>query len=102
MQLREVPGLAERMAALMCGDLDERTELEEADEQDNGNGGSLESALEVVEKERTRIQEKGSDFAAWLELEELGIDDDMLIALDLSSKFPVRSLYILFIHVFTF
>uniref|UniRef100_A0A0E0NQI2 Tubulin--tyrosine ligase-like protein 12 SET-like domain-containing protein n=1 Tax=Oryza rufipogon TaxID=4529 RepID=A0A0E0NQI2_ORYRU len=87
-QLREVPGLAERMAALMCVDLDERTELEEADEQDNGNGGSLESALEVVEKERTRIQEKGSDFAAWLELEELGIDDDMLIALDLSSKFP--------------
>ncbi|EEC74627.1 hypothetical protein OsI_10249 [Oryza sativa Indica Group] len=45
-QLREVPGLAERMAALMCVDLDERTELEEADEQDNGNGGSLESALE--------------------------------------------------------
>uniref|UniRef100_A0A0E0K9L5 Tubulin--tyrosine ligase-like protein 12 SET-like domain-containing protein n=1 Tax=Oryza punctata TaxID=4537 RepID=A0A0E0K9L5_ORYPU len=87
-QLREVPGLAERMAALMCVDLDRRTELEEADEQDNGNGGSLENALEVVEKERTRIQEKGSDFAPWLELEELGIDDDMLIALDLSSKFP--------------
>ncbi|KAF0891340.1 hypothetical protein E2562_009500 [Oryza meyeriana var. granulata] len=87
-QLREVPGLAERMAALMCVDLDRRAELEEADEQENGKGGSLENALEVVEKERTRIQEKGSDFAAWLELEELGIDDDMLIALDLSSMFP--------------
>jgi hypothetical protein len=27
--------------------------------------------------------------SAWLELEELGIDDDMLVALDLSAKFPV-------------
>lgn len=70
MQLREVPGLAERMAALMCVDLDRRTELEETDEQDNGNGGSFENALEIVEKGRIRIQEKGSDFAAWLELEE--------------------------------
>ncbi|KAL5219467.1 hypothetical protein ABZP36_020151 [Zizania latifolia] len=87
-QLREVPGLAERMAALMCVDLDRRTELEESDEQDSRKTGSLENALVVVEKERTRIQEKGSDFAAWLELEELGIDDDMLIALNLSAKFP--------------
>jgi tubulin--tyrosine ligase-like protein 12 len=43
----------------------------------------------VVEKEKTRIQEKGSDFAPWLELEELGIDDDMLVALNLSANFPV-------------
>lgn len=89
------------MAALMCVDLDRRTELEEADERDNGKGGGLENALEVVEKEMTRIQEKGSDFAAWLELEELGIDDDMLIDLDLSAKFPVCFLHILFTYGFS-
>ncbi|XP_044982816.1 tubulin--tyrosine ligase-like protein 12 [Hordeum vulgare subsp. vulgare] len=87
-QLREVPGLAERMAALMCVDLDRRIEVEEADEQDSEKGGGLEHVLKVVEKERIRIQESGGDFAAWLELEELGIDDDMLVALDLSANFP--------------
>ena len=81
--------MAERMAVLMCVDLDRRAEVEESDEQDRVASGSLEHVLQVVEKERARIQEKGSDFAAWLELEELGIDDDMLVALDLSAKFPV-------------
>lgn len=87
-QLREVPGLAERMSALMCVDLDRRTEIEESDEQDREMSGGLEHVLQVVQKERTRTQEKGSDFAAWLELEELGIDDDMLVSLDLSANFP--------------
>lgn len=87
-QLREVPGLAERMAALMCVDLDRRTEAEVSDEQDSEKTGSLEHVLQVVEKEKTRIQERGSDFAAWLELDELGIDDEMLVALDLSANFP--------------
>ncbi|KAL6649321.1 hypothetical protein ACP70R_013545 [Stipagrostis hirtigluma subsp. patula] len=86
-QLREVPGLAERMAALMCVDLDQTIELEESDEQDNKKSGSLEHVLEVVDKERTRVQETGSDAATWLELEELGIDDDMLVSLGLSAKF---------------
>ncbi|KAK8446682.1 hypothetical protein SEVIR_9G524100v4 [Setaria viridis] len=87
-QLREVPGLAERMAALMCVDLDRRLETEELDEHDSDRSGSLEHVLQIVEKEKARIQERGSDSAAWLELEELGIDDDMLVALDLSTKFP--------------
>ncbi|KAM3315688.1 hypothetical protein ACQJBY_034052 [Aegilops geniculata] len=87
-QLREVPGLAERMAALMCVDLDRKTEVEESDEQGSENGGGLEHVLQVLEKERIRIQESGNDFAAWLELEELGIDDDMLVSLDLSANFP--------------
>uniref|UniRef100_A0ACD5WEV0 Uncharacterized protein n=1 Tax=Avena sativa TaxID=4498 RepID=A0ACD5WEV0_AVESA len=87
-QLREVPGLAERMAALMCVDLDRTTEAEESDDQESDKSGSLEHVLQVVEEEKTRIQEKGSDFAAWLELEELGIDDDMLVALNLSANFP--------------
>jgi tubulin--tyrosine ligase-like protein 12 len=77
------------MAALMCVDLDKETEVEESDEQDSEKTGSLEHVLQVVEKEKTRIQERGSDFAAWLELEELGIDDDMLVALNLSANFPV-------------
>ncbi|CAN6296299.1 unnamed protein product [Urochloa humidicola] len=87
-QLREVPGLAERMAALMCVDLDRRIETEESDEHDGDRTGSLEHVLQIVEKEKARIQERGSDSAAWIELEELGIDDDMLVALDLSAKFP--------------
>lgn len=93
LQLREVPGLAERMAALMCVDLDRRIGTEEADEKGGHDGGSLEHVLQVVEKERARVQERGSDSAAWLELEELGIDDDMLVALDLSAKFPVCSFF---------
>nr|CAB3501841.1 unnamed protein product [Digitaria exilis] len=87
-QLREVPGLAERMAALMCVDLDRRIETEDSDEHDGERSGSLEHVLQIVEKERASIEERGSDSAAWLELEELGIDDDMLVALDLSTKFP--------------
>ncbi|WVZ55677.1 hypothetical protein U9M48_006308 [Paspalum notatum var. saurae] len=87
-QLREVPGLAERMAALMCVDLDRRIEIEESDEQHSEKSGSLEHVLQIVEKERVRVREMGSDYAAWLELEELGIDDDMLVTLDLSVKFP--------------
>lgn len=73
----------------MCVDLDRRIEAEESDEHDGEQSGSLEHVLQIVEKERASIQEKGSDSAAWLELEELGIDDDMLVALDLSTKFPV-------------
>jgi len=87
-QLREVPGLAERMAALMCVDLDRNIETEESDEQDGEKSGSLEHVLQVVETEMARVQERGTDSAAWLELEELGIDDDMLVTLDLSAKFP--------------
>jgi len=88
-QLREVPGLAERMAALMCVDLDRKVDTEESeDEQDDEKNGSLEHVLQVVETERARVQERGTDSAAWLELEELGIDDDMLVTLDLSAKFP--------------
>lgn len=89
LQLQEIPGLAERMAALMCVDLDRRIEPEEADEQDGDESGSLEHVLQVVAKETARVQERGSDSAAWLELEELGIDDDMLVSLDLSANFPV-------------
>ena len=73
----------------MCVDLDRNIETEESDEQDGEKNGSLEHVLQAVETERARVQERGTDSAAWLELEELGIDDDMLVTLDLSAKFPV-------------
>lgn len=88
MQLYEVPGLAERMAALMCVDVDLNSAAEEAGEEDC----SKLSAAEIVEREMHKVNE-GRDDTRWLELEELDIDDDMLVSLDLPSKFPVRLLY---------
>ncbi|KAK6784548.1 hypothetical protein RDI58_018003 [Solanum bulbocastanum] len=82
-QLCEVSGLAERMAALMCVDVDLDSATEEAGEEDN----SKLSAVEIVEREMCKVKE-GRDDTRWLELEELDIDDDMLVSLDLPSKFP--------------
>ncbi|XP_059283863.1 uncharacterized protein LOC132037376 isoform X1 [Lycium ferocissimum] len=89
-QLCEVPGLAERMAALMCVDIDLNSAAEEAGDVD-GDAGEEESsrlsAVEIVEKEMRRLKEGGDD-TRWLELEELAIDDNMLVSLDLPDKFP--------------
>ncbi|KAK4713757.1 hypothetical protein R3W88_019664 [Solanum pinnatisectum] len=82
-QLCEVLGLAERMAALMCVDVDLDSATEEAGEKDS----SKLSAVEIVEREMCKVKE-GRDDTRWLELEELDIDDDMLVSLDLPSKFP--------------
>ncbi|XP_072978596.1 uncharacterized protein [Typha angustifolia] len=84
--LREVPGLAERMAALMCVDVDTKTEVVETEFGDEGKSNG--NVLEVLEREASRVKERGSDAAAWLELEELGIDDEVLLSLDLSTRFP--------------
>ncbi|KAL3532696.1 hypothetical protein ACH5RR_006217 [Cinchona calisaya] len=85
-QLQEVPGLAERMAALMCvdNDLDEEAESGGLDEIDT----TKLSAVEIVEKEFCEVKEGGADALRWLELEELDVDDSMLVSLDLPSKFP--------------
>ena len=88
MQLCEVPGLAERMAALMCVDVD----LDSATEQEGEEDSSKLSAVELVEREMCKVKE-GQDYTRWLELEELDVDDHMLVSLDLPSKFPVRFLY---------
>ncbi|CAI9100721.1 OLC1v1037881C1 [Oldenlandia corymbosa var. corymbosa] len=82
-QLKEVPGLAERMASLMCVDID----LNEEDEDLDENETKL-SAEEIVEKELCEIKEGRIDTLRWLELDELGIDDSTLISLDLPTKFP--------------
>ncbi|XP_055824676.1 uncharacterized protein LOC129893206 isoform X2 [Solanum dulcamara] len=71
------------MAALMCVDVDLNSAAEEAGEEDC----SKLSAAEIVEREMHKVNE-GRDDTRWLELEELDIDDDMLVSLDLPSKFP--------------
>lgn len=84
-QLLEVPGLAQRMASLMCVGTDLSSGLENGvSQQDNDNL----SVDEILANEINYSKERGKDSTSWLELEELGIDDDMLLSLDLSSKFP--------------
>lgn len=91
MQLQQVPGLAQRMAALMCVDLDLSSDSKVVVDESSGkheNAGKG-NAMQVVEREMHKSQEEGYGASTWLELDELDIDDDMLISLDLSSKFPV-------------
>ncbi|CAA3019984.1 tubulin--tyrosine ligase 12 [Olea europaea subsp. europaea] len=83
-QLQEIPGLAERMAALMCVDIDLNSEGGEADAESD----TKLSAFEIVEQEFCKVKEEGTDAVRWLDLEDLSIDDDMLECLDLPSKFP--------------
>ncbi|XXG51416.1 hypothetical protein AAC387_Pa02g5192 [Persea americana] len=89
-QLQQVPGLAQRMAALMCVDLDLSLDSKAVVDESSGrheNAGKG-NAMQVVEREMHKAQEEGYGASTWLELDELDIDDDMLISLDLSSKFP--------------
>lgn len=90
LQLREVPGLTERMASLMCMDVDLDSDSEEVNVSDGGSdeNGVKFSVVEIVEKEVCKAKDEGND-TVWLELEELYIDDAMLMSLDLPSKFPV-------------
>ncbi|XP_073317315.1 uncharacterized protein [Primulina huaijiensis] len=81
-QLQEFPGLAERMAALMCVDTDLNSE-EASDTND-----VKPSAMEIVEREFCKVKEGGNNSVMWLELEDLEMDDSTLVSLDLPSKFP--------------
>ncbi|KAF8401096.1 hypothetical protein HHK36_014399 [Tetracentron sinense] len=89
-QLQEVPGLAQRMASLMCVDIDLTSDAEESDPEPSvlHENNAKCNVVEIVESEIRKAQEKGDDAAMWLELEELDIDDAMLLSLDLSSKVP--------------
>lgn len=102
MQLREVPGLAERMAALMCVDLDKKGETEETEKEELDPSERNKIALEIVEKEMCRLKENGRESVAWLEFEELGIDDEMLCSLDLSTKFPVSQFLPFYFYIYLF
>lgn len=70
----------------MCVDVD--LESESVEDEVVGEGSLEMKVLEAIEREMERVKERGGDGAAWLELEELGIDDEMLSSLDLSTKFP--------------
>lgn len=88
-QLEEVPGLVERMASLMCVDIDLASDGDDVDhptEVLNENGTKLD-VVEVVKSETLKAKER-HDTVKWLELEEMNIDDSMLLSLDLPSKFP--------------
>lgn len=90
LQLQEVPGLAERMASIMCVVDDLNSDSEEKNEALDYNNAKR-SVFEVVESELCAAKEKGDGNVKWLELDELGIDDDTLLSLDLGSKFPVSA-----------
>ncbi|KAL8161375.1 hypothetical protein V2J09_012864 [Rumex salicifolius] len=84
-QLEEIPGLAERMASLMCVDMNEDVEDIADNVNDDGNEMSVEQILEAdIQKARN----EGHDSVKWLELEGLDIDDTKLMTLDLPGKFP--------------
>lgn len=89
MQLQEVPGLAERMASLMCVDIDLDANAEDPCDTSEGVSASPVNASEIVERELCKVKEGGADAVRWLELDELDIDDTVLSSLDLPSKFPV-------------
>lgn len=81
----------------MCVDLDRSIGFVDDEQgevggfEGNGEAGSRGSAMEIVEKEAEKVRERGSGTAVWLELEELGIDDEMLCSMELSRRFPVHS-----------
>lgn len=81
--MREVPGLAERMASIMCVDTDLNSGSEE--NQVLSEGDLKRSVLEVLENE---ISEANGN-VRWLELEELEMDNETLLSVGLSSKCPV-------------
>lgn len=79
------------MASLMCVDIDMDSTSEVTDAS-NGDSVEKDGKLDVIralEREICEAQGRGDDKVRWLELDELGIDDDILLSLDLSSKFPV-------------
>lgn len=88
-QLQEVPGLVERMASLMCVDIDLNSDSEEADNAGDELGDSKLSVVEIVEREYQKVKKDGPGAVVWLELEDLDIDEDVFLSLDLPSKFPV-------------
>lgn len=78
-QLKEIPGLAERMASLMSVDIDVGAEEEEVEEEL--------SVDQIIDNEIRYAADKGYDSLRWLELEGLGIVDDSLLSLHLPSQF---------------
>lgn len=87
--------MAERMASLMCVDGDgspasgndeDGTPLESVESLETGAKGGV---VEILDREMEKARKRGNASAVWLELEELGIDDEMLCSMNLCDRFPV-------------
>ncbi|KAM0026653.1 putative tubulin-tyrosine ligase/Tubulin polyglutamylase, leucine-rich repeat domain superfamily [Helianthus debilis subsp. tardiflorus] len=87
-QLQEVPGLVERMASLMCVDIDLNSDVEDADNDGCESNNNKLGVMEIVEREVQKVKKEGPEAVVWLELEDLDIDDDLFLSLDLPNKFP--------------
>ncbi|EPS70692.1 hypothetical protein M569_04068, partial [Genlisea aurea] len=74
-QLKDIPGLVERMASLMSVDTDDEDDAVE-----------LLSVEDIVEEEFNNGD--GIHSVRWLEIEDREIDDAALVSLDLPTKFP--------------
>ncbi|CAM8966903.1 unnamed protein product [Rhodiola kirilowii] len=85
-QLQEVPGLVDRMASLMCVDIDLNSEQEE--ELDSSSALQQLDPEEILKAEIQNAKENGNGVVRWIELEDLDLDDDKLLSLDLDTKFP--------------
>jgi len=85
LQLREVPGLTERMGSLMCVDAD--VSSDDGEDERNDELG----VEETIEMEVDAAKENGDGTLRWLELEGLNIDDAMLVSLALPTRFPVSN-----------
>lgn len=82
LQLNEIPGLAERMATLMC--------LEDSIIGYDTEKAEAPSVQAVVQSAKAEAEKWGRE-VLWLELDELGITDEALLKLDLPTIFPVRT-----------
>ncbi|KAJ0786403.1 hypothetical protein HanOQP8_Chr02g0070721 [Helianthus annuus] len=87
-QLQEVPGLVERMASLMCVDIDLNSDVEDTDNDGCESNNNKLGVMEIVEREVQKVKKEGAEAVMWLELEDLDIDDDLFPSLDLPNKFP--------------
>lgn len=92
-QLEQIPGLVERMAALMCVGDDADGEGSTEEDQDDGDEEEATPKEEQVDVEAivsaavAAAEERGEKLR-WLELDELDISDDDLRRLDLPTKCP--------------
>lgn len=87
LQLETIPGLADRMGALMCVVGEPEAAEEDAEVEDaEGKAGKLEVSIKEA---KLKAQEKGGD-VLWLELDDLDIGDSELQSLNLTAEFPVQ------------
>ncbi|CAM6083327.1 unnamed protein product [Calypogeia fissa] len=83
-QLESIPGLAERMGALMCVSGQSEAAIDDSVADSQEKAGKLNF---TIEEAKSKAKQKGGD-VLWLELDDLDIDDAQLQSLNLSATFP--------------